>query len=97
MAAPLGANDPEWPNISATIWRTIGDCTNKLYFLEFCDMPKVVWVSLQNPDLKEDASVRMFNLASHLAAAGEVSGKFKPDKPIEFRKAETAVTCTPAS
>ncbi len=70
MATPLGANDPVRPNISATIWRTIGDCTNKRYYFEFCDMPNVVWVDLDKLDLKEGASAQMFNLASDLNASG---------------------------
>ena len=92
MATPLGANDPERPNISATIWRTISDCTNKRYFFEFCDMPNVVWTHLENLDLSEGASVRMFDLSSDLEAAGEISGKFQPVEPVEFQKAGTAVT-----
>jgi len=95
MATPLGANDPKRPNISATIWRTIGDCTNKRYFFEFCDMPNVIWVHLENIDLKEGAPIRMFNLASDPAVAGEVSGKFQPTEPPVFQKANTEVTWKP--
>lgn len=97
MATPLGANDPERPNIAATIWRTIGDCTNKRYFFEFCDMPNVIWVNLDNLDLSEGASVRMFNLAVDMEAAGEVSSKFQPAEPLEFQKANTEVTWKPAA
>ena len=94
MATPLGANDPVRPNIAATIWRTIGDCTNNRYFFEFCDMPNVVWVHLENLDLNAGAPVQMFDLASDLEAAGEISGKFKPSDPVVFQKAGTAVTWT---
>jgi choloylglycine hydrolase len=38
----------------------------------------------------------MFDLATDLEAAGEVSRKFKPAKPIEFQRAGTAVTWTPS-
>jgi len=96
MATPLGANDPTRPNISATLWRTISDLTNKRYYFEFTNMPNVVWIDLDNLNLKEGAPVQMFDLASDIEASGEVSGEFKPAKPLEFQKAGTAVTWKPA-
>lgn len=97
MATPLGANDPIRPNISATIWRTIGDCTNRRYYFEFCDMPNVVWVDLAKLDLSKGASVQMFNLASDPNASGEVSERFKPVESLEFQQAGTAVTWQPST
>ena len=96
MATPLGANDPDRPNISATMWRTISDCTNKRYYFEFTDMPNVVWIDLDKLNLDPDAPVQVFDLASDLEAAGEVSGKFQPAAPIKFQKAGTPVTWNPA-
>lgn len=96
MATPLGANDPVRPNISATIWRTIADCTNKRYFFEFSDMPNVVWTDLDNLKLNEGAPVMMFDLAGDFEASGDVSGKFQPVQPVKFLKANTKVTWEPA-
>jgi len=95
MATPLGANDPVRPNISATIWRTIGDCTNKRYYFEFCDMPNVVWTDLDKLELNAGAPVKMFDLAGDFEAAGDVSAKFKSVQSIEFQMANTAVTWNP--
>lgn len=97
MATPFGANDPVRPNISATIWRTICDCTNKRYYFEFCDMPNVVWVDLDKLNLGEGSPILMFDLAKDIEASGEVSGKFKPTDPLVFQKAGTAVTWKPAA
>jgi choloylglycine hydrolase len=97
MATPLGANDPVRPNISATIWRTISDCTNKRYYFEFCDMPNVVWVNLDKLNFDEGAPTQVFDLARDLTAAGEVSGKFQPAEPLQFQKAGTPVTWKPAT
>lgn len=97
MATPLGANDPTRPNISATIWRTIGDCTNKRYYFEFSDMPNVVWTDLDNLKFDQGAPVQIFNLAGDFEASGDISGKFKSVEPIVFQKANTAVTWTPDS
>ncbi|WP_116131804.1 linear amide C-N hydrolase [Tropicimonas sp. IMCC34043] len=97
MATPFGANDPVRPNISATIWRSISDCTNKRYYFEFCDMPNVVWVDLANLNLDAGAPTLIFDLAADLEASGEVSGKFKPTDPLVFQKAGTVVTWRPAA
>ncbi|WP_108682947.1 linear amide C-N hydrolase [Methyloceanibacter sp. wino2] len=97
MATPFGANDPVRPNIAATIWRTISDCTNKRYYFEFCDMPNVVWIDLAKLNLEEGAPAQMFDLATDIEASGEVSGKFKPADPFAFQKAATSVTWKPAA
>ncbi len=97
MATPLGANDPARPNISATLWRSISDCTNKRYYFELTNMPNVVWIDLDQLNLKHGASVQIFDLASDLEAAGEVSGKFRPAKRLEFQKAGTPLTWKPSN
>jgi len=84
MATPIGANDPVRPNISATLWRTVSDTTNKRYYFEFTNMPNVVWVDLSKLNLKAGAPVQSFDMASDIDASGEVSGKFQPTKPFEF-------------
>jgi choloylglycine hydrolase len=95
MATPFGANDPVRPNISATIWRTVSDLTNKRYYFELTDMPNVVWVDLEKLDLRAGAPVQMFDLECDVHASGEVSGSFRPAKPIEFQQAGTAVQWKP--
>lgn len=94
-ATPFGANDPERPNVSATIWRTIGDCTNKRYYFEFTNMPNVVWIDLDNFDLSEGAPVMSFDLAGDFEASGEISGRFQQSEPVKFLEAEGVVTWTP--
>jgi choloylglycine hydrolase len=94
-ATPFGANDPERPNISATIWRTISDSTNKRYYFEFTDMPNVVWVDFENFDMSEGAPIMAFDLAGDFDASGEVSALFKPTDPPVFVKAGGVVTWKP--
>lgn len=96
-ATPFGANDPERPNVSATIWRTIGDCTNKRYYFEFTNMPNVVWVDLASFDLSEGAPTMSFDLAGDFEASGEVSERFRECEPVKFLEAEGVVTWKPAA
>ncbi|MBX7433679.1 linear amide C-N hydrolase [Mycobacterium sp. Y57] len=95
MATPIGFVDPVKPNVSPTQWRTICDLTHRRYYFELTNMPNVVWVDLEKLDLQEGAPVQMFDLASDLDAAGEISGRFRPADPIEFQMAGTAVTWKP--
>ncbi|NNE45439.1 MAG: linear amide C-N hydrolase [Deltaproteobacteria bacterium] len=95
QATPIGANDPERPNIAATLWHTVSDLTNKRYYFEFTDMPNVVWIDLDKLNLRKGAPIQMFDLASHLEASGEVSGKFKRAKPIKWQEAGTTVAWKP--
>src|SRR5690606_11567539 len=51
VAQPFGTPDPERPNISATIWRTLCDHTNLVYAFESSYSPDIVWVSLKDIDV----------------------------------------------
>jgi choloylglycine hydrolase len=96
-ATPFGANDPERPNISATIWRTISDSTNKRYYFEFSNMPNVIWVDFENVDMSEGAPIMAFDLAGDFDASGEVSALFKPAEAPKFLEAGGVVTWKPAA
>jgi choloylglycine hydrolase len=96
-ATPFGANDPERPNISATIWRTIADSTNKRYYFEFTNMPNVIWVDFKNFDMSEGASIMAFDLAGDFEASGEVSARFKPAEEPGFLEAGGVVTWKPTA
>ena len=91
MATPIGANDPIKPNISATLWRSISDLTNRRYYFEFTTMPNVVWVNLKNLNLEKGAPVQVFDLRSDIEASGEVSGRFENTKPVKFQMAGTVL------
>jgi len=95
MATPIGANDPVRPNISATLWRTVSDMTNKRYYFEFATMPNLVWIDMKNLNLEEGAPVQSFDMAADINASGEVSDKFQPTKPFEFYKEGATLSWKP--
>ena len=97
MSTPFLGSDPDEPNNATTIWRTICDCTNKRYYFEFCDMPNLVWMDLENLNLGEGASEQLFDLDGYFEAAGDVAGKFKPAAPLVFQQANTPLTWKPAA
>lgn len=82
---PFGTPDAERPNISATIWRTVADLTDRVYFFESVLRPNIVWVSLDRLDLRAGEPARVLRLADHGdELVGEVSGAFEPAEPFAF-------------
>ncbi|WP_280505506.1 linear amide C-N hydrolase [Nocardia farcinica] len=79
-AQPFGEPDPERPNISATIWRTISDLTQRRYIYESVYTPNIVWADLAELDFT--AHHKLEPAASGLI--GDVSRAFVPAAPPPF-------------
>ncbi len=85
---PLGMEDPNHPNISMTLWRTVADHGKMTYYFESVLNPSVLWVDLNNIDFAAGSGVRTIQLGRETRLAGEVSGKFKPAEPIKWLGSE---------
>jgi penicillin V acylase-like amidase (Ntn superfamily) len=86
MSVPLGMSDPERPNISSTLWRTVADDKAKRYFFESAVFPAVFWVDLAKVDLGPDASPMTLAVDPDKPLAGEVSSHFKKAEPFAWLK-----------
>ena len=87
VAQPFVQPDPNRPEASHTIWRTVADSTDRIYFFESTVSPNIVWVSLPQLDLSAGAPIRKLDLSgAGIDLVGEVSGQFKPSAPLEFKK-----------
>ena len=86
ISTPLGMTDPEHPNISPTLWRSVLDCGSKVYYFETFLMPSVMWVDLNKVDFKEGSGVRKIPISGRVDAilAGDVTAKFVPAEPIRW-------------
>ena len=84
IAQPFGVPDPARPNISATIWRTVSDLTNKVYFYESSTSPYLLWVNLEKLNFTEGAPAMKLDLVNHPDYLGDVTAEFKPAKPFSF-------------
>lgn len=87
VSVPLSITTPEEPNISSTIWRTISDHTNLVYYFDSATRPNAFWVDFNKIDLKEGAPVQKLSLQNGEIYAGEVSAEFQASKPFEFLQA----------
>lgn len=83
-SSPFGAPDPDKPNISTTVWRTIADHKNLVYFFESTISYGALWVDYKKFDFSKGTPVKMLDADSGLV--GNASDKFKVSKPIEFAR-----------
>lgn len=84
VSVPLGLTTPDQPNISSTIWRTVSDQKNLVYFFDSATRPNTFWVSLAKLDLKPGAAVKKLTIQNGEVFSGEVAGDFKPAEPFKF-------------
>jgi choloylglycine hydrolase len=57
VSVPLGMRSPNQPNLSSTIWRTMADQKNLIYYFDSSTRPDTFWVNLHNLNLKPGAPV----------------------------------------
>ncbi len=84
VSVPLGITTPGQPNISSTIWRSVSDQTNKIYYFDMATRPNAFWVSLAKLNLQQGAPVLELPLADGQIYSGEVSSEFRPATPFHF-------------
>ena len=80
VSVPMMITDAARPNVAVTIWRSVADLKNKMYFFENTDRPNIFWVDLKKMNLTTGAPVKKLPLHEGEIYAGEVSGKFIPSK-----------------
>jgi penicillin V acylase-like amidase (Ntn superfamily) len=77
VAVPLGITTPEQPNISSTIWRTIADHRNLIYYFDSATRPNTFWVSLARLDLRAGAPAKRLVIQHGEVFAGETADQFE--------------------
>lgn len=77
-SVPFGITTPDQPNISSTLWRTVADHKDRLYYFDSVVSPSVIWVSMDEVDLSEGAPVRCLDLNRDAGDLhGDVSARFE--------------------
>lgn len=85
VAQPFVKPSPTHPEASHTVWRTVADATDRLYFFESTLSPNIVWVRLDGLDFKAGAPVRKLDLVHSGDLVGDVTASFRPSAPLSFR------------
>ena len=84
VSVPFGISTPEKPNISSTLWRTVADHKNKIYFFESTLTPNIFWVQFNNIDFSPSAPARKLVISPKQFYAGDAADLFVETKPFEF-------------
>ncbi len=84
VSVPRGISTPDQPNISSTIWRTVAEQKNKVYFFENTFSPSLVWVKLNQIDFNAGSGVRKLTLHGNPDLSGDQTANFKKADPFVF-------------
>ncbi|MGD0764389.1 MAG: linear amide C-N hydrolase [Roseiarcus sp.] len=84
VSTPFGYEPPGGGYASSTIWRTVADQKNKVYFFDSATSPDAFWVPLADLDLKEGAPVRKLTLTGGKVYSGDAAANFEPTEPMRF-------------
>ena len=84
VSVPRGISTPDQPNISSTIWRTVADQKNLVYFFEDTASPSLVWVDLKQIDFEPSTGVRKLQLHGNPGLGGNQTDSFKASAPFVF-------------
>lgn len=82
VSAPMTATKSDRPNVAATLWRSVADLKNHIYYFESTNRPNVFWVDMSKVDFKAGAPVMKLPLAHDEVYAGEVSKYFVNSAPF---------------
>lgn len=89
-AQPFGTVDPKEPNTAATIWQTVIDHTNMMYYFESMTSPYMIAVNLKKLDFNEGAPILKLDLQKNEndPLAGDVTSLMKPSQDMDWKMPE---------
>jgi penicillin V acylase-like amidase (Ntn superfamily) len=91
VSVPLGITTPAEPNIASTLWRTVSDQKNLVYYFDSATRPNTFWASLTKLNLKPGAPVKKLTIQNGEVFSGEVADQFKDAEPFKFLPASPPV------
>ena len=84
ISVPRGVRKKGAPNLSSTIWRTVADQKNRVYYYEDTNSPGALWVKFDTIDFQEGTGVRKLLLAGNPDVIGDQTENFKTSEPFKF-------------
>jgi choloylglycine hydrolase len=82
VSVPMIMGTSTRPNVASTIWRSVADLKDKVYYFENTDRPNVFWVDMHKLDFSKGAPTKKLPLKNGEIYAGEVSSKFVVSKSL---------------
>lgn len=84
VGVPLGMADPDHPNISATLWRTIADHEAKRFYFESCTQPTIFWLDIDKVNLNEGAPIMSVEVDGPDFLAGDVTKQLQESTQLTW-------------
>ncbi len=88
VSVPLGITTPGQPNISSTLWRTVSDQKNRVYFFDSATSPNAFWVPLADLDFVQGAAVKKLVVEGGRVYSGNAAAQFEAATPFTFLPAD---------
>lgn len=90
VSVPIGVKLPGQPNIADTLWLTVSDQKNKVYFYQDTNSPSILWAKLSEMDLSEGSGARRLTMDGNPDLAGDQTANFQPMEPFKFMAPDSA-------
>ena len=88
VSVPRGIAKPGSPNLSQTIWLTVADQKNLVYYFQDTYSPSLLWVRLGDIDFSPQAGVRKLQLDGNPDVEGDKTAGFVKAQPFTFLTGE---------
>lgn len=83
-SVPIGISTPNQPNIATTLWRTVADQKNRVYYFESTSSPSVLWVELADINFNYGSGTRKLLMDGNPDIGGNQTANFKKAEPFKF-------------
>jgi penicillin V acylase-like amidase (Ntn superfamily) len=90
VSVPRGIRKKGAPNVSSTLWLTVADQKNHVYFYQDTNSHGALWVKLNQIDFKEGTEVRKLSLAGKPDTVGNQTPNFQPSALFMFLAPEAS-------
>ena len=84
VGVPLGITTPGKPNVSSSIWRTVFDHKNLIYYFDSATNLNTFWVEFKDLDFSQDAPVKKLTMTGGKYYAGNAASQFLATPMFEF-------------
>jgi penicillin V acylase-like amidase (Ntn superfamily) len=83
-SVPYGGSMPNKPNIAATLWRSVSDQKNMLYYFDSSTAPNVFWIDLNNVDFATQKDTLRLAVSGKPPYAGNATKQLAVATPFKF-------------
>ncbi|TNF59217.1 MAG: linear amide C-N hydrolase [Rhodobacteraceae bacterium] len=84
VSVPIGIKLPGQPNIADTLWLTVADQKNKVYYYQDTNSPGILWANLNAMDFSEGSGPRRLLMDGNPDLAGDQTANFQTAELFKF-------------